>query len=93
MKNADFYVLDEATSAIDPIKETEILQYFLEMIQEKTAVIITHRLSICRKVDRILLLENGRIVEDGSHKTLMKQKEHYYKMYLSQMRHYIDENA
>lgn len=93
MKNADFYVLDEATSAIDPIKESEILQYFLEMIQEKTAIIITHRLSICRKVDRILLLENGRIVEDGSHKTLMKQKEHYYKMYLSQMRHYIDENA
>lgn len=89
MKNADFYVLDEATAAIDPIKETEILNYFLEMVKDKMAVIITHRLSICRKVDRIIYMENGKILEDGSHDELMKLQGKYYQMYTSQMENSI----
>lgn len=84
IKNADLYVLDEATSAIDPLKESEILSNFLDMTKGRMAMIITHRLSICPWVDRIIYLDKGKIIEEGTHDELMKLRGAYYEMYSSQ---------
>ncbi len=74
-------MLDEPTAAIDPENESRILAGFLEAMQGKTALIVTHRLSLCRFADEIVFLENGRIEERGSHAQLMRKKGKYRAMY------------
>ncbi len=83
-KNAEFLILDEPTSAVDPLKETEILKKYLDMSREKTSVIITHRMGICAFVDRVIVMKNGEIVEDGHHNQLISKNGLYRKMYASQ---------
>jgi len=71
LKNAPILILDEATSALDSIAEN-LIQESLEMLTRgKTSIIIAHRLSTLQTVDRILVFDNGRIVEDGSHLELL----------------------
>ena len=77
----DVIMLDEPTAAIDPENESRILAGFLEAMQGKTALIVTHRLSLCRFADEIVFLENGRIEERGSHAQLMRKKGKYRAMY------------
>lgn len=81
-------VLDEPTSAIDPLEETRIYEKFAEMSRDKTAVIITHRLGSAKIADRIVVLDEGRIVETGTHRELMERKKHYYEMYQAQAKWY-----
>lgn len=82
--NPSIYVLDEATSSID--SETEkIIQYTIEQVmKDKTTFIIAHRLSTIVNADVILVIQNGKIIEQGNHETLMNLKQHYYRLYTNQ---------
>lgn len=82
-------VLDEPTAAIDPLKETEIYQKFAESAKNKTAVIITHRLGSARIADRIVVLDKGRIAEQGTHEELMGRHGLYSEMYHEQAKWYV----
>lgn len=87
-RNSDLVILDEPTSALDPIVETEILSSFLDIIRKKTAIIISHRTGICRLVDRLVVMEEGRVVETGCHKELISAKGRYYQLYSTQEQWY-----
>lgn len=88
-KDCDLVILDEPTSALDPIAEAEIYYHYKDIIGEKLSIFISHRLSSCIFSDRILVLDGASIVEEGSHKDLMKNKNGlYYKMFTSQAEYY-----
>lgn len=80
--------LDEPTSAIDPILEDRINNLFINRAEGSTAIITTHRLTSTRFADRILVFDNGTIVEQGTHSQLMHQKGLYYQLYLLQGKYY-----
>ena len=86
--DGDFVIMDEASSALDPIAENEINQLILNTMKNKTIVIITHRLSTVKHVDKIYFMENGQIVESGTHEELMGLKGKYAEMYSVQARQY-----
>lgn len=87
-KNSDFVILDEPTSAIDPIVEMDILKTFIDGAKEKTAVIISHRVGICTCVDTVVMLDKGQIVEYGSHSMLMKRRGQYHDFFTAQSKWY-----
>ena len=76
---SEVMMVDEPTSALDPLVEKKILDNILKATEGKTAIVISHRLSLCTKMDRILYIENGKIVEDGPHSKLMKIKNGKYR--------------
>lgn len=90
-KNGPILVLDEPTAALDPIAESEIYKQYEELSQDKTSIFISHRLASTRFCDRIIFIEDGQIVEEGSHAQLMKKKGHYYKMFETQSYYYKNE--
>ena len=77
-------MLDEPTAAIDPLQEGRFYQIFRDMAKEKTCIIITHRLGLARIADRILVLKEGKIVENGSHAELLARKGEYSRMWEAQ---------
>ncbi len=82
--NPRIFVLDEATSSVDTETE-QIIQHAIEKTLEgRTSFIIAHRLSTVRSADRILVLSKGRVIEDGSHRDLIRKKGHYYTLYTNQ---------
>ena len=89
-KDAPFIILDEPTAALDPIAEAEIYSKFDEIVGDKTAVYISHRLSSCKFCDEIVVFENGNIVEQGSHEDLLKNKDgKYFKLWHAQAQYYV----
>lgn len=82
--NPRIFVLDEATSSVDTETEKIIQNAIQKVLQGRTSFIIAHRLSTIRSADRILVIEDGRIVEEGNHNKLIKQKGHYYRLYTNQ---------
>ena len=89
-KNADFLILDEPTSALDPIEESLVLKRFISLIKNKTAVIISHRAGLCRLVDRVALMKDGRLLALGTHDELFSSCEEYRKLYSAQADLYKD---
>lgn len=87
-KDAPFVILDEPTAALDPIAEAEIYEQFSQMTAGKTAVYISHRMSSCKFCDRIIVLDHGRIAEDGTHGTLLANHGIYANLYETQAQYY-----
>ena len=80
LKDAPLLILDEATSGLDSESEHYVEQALKQLMQEKTALIIAHRLSTVRQADRILVMDQGQIVEQGKHEELMSRQGLYYRM-------------
>jgi len=84
LKNAPILVLDEATSSLDSESEKYIQEGLWELMKDKTAILIAHRLSTIKHLDRILVLDQGRIVEDGTHEALVAREGLYAKLWSHQ---------
>lgn len=91
LKDAPILVLDEATSALDSESEKLIQASLTELMKGRTSIVIAHRLSTIAKLDRIIVLDNGKIVEDGTHSELLKQKGVYARLWSHQSGGFIEE--
>lgn len=91
-RDSKVIVLDEPTAAIAPIEETKIKK-FKEISDERTMVLVTHRLGSARIADRIVVMENGRVAEIGTHDELINKKGTYYVLFMSQAQWYENQNA
>ena len=80
-------ILDEATASVDPLTEAQIQEGLDEVLRDRTAIVIAHRLSTIRAADRIIVLEKGRIIEEGDHDALMARGGHYADLYNTYFRH------
>lgn len=89
--DSDILILDEPTASLDAIAEQEIYDRFDELRRDKTTIFVSHRLSSATVADKILVLENGMLVEEGDHKTLMAEKGRYYELFSTQAKRYIGE--
>ena len=87
-KDAPVMVLDEPTAALDPLAEADLYERYNSLIGGKTSVFISHRLSSTQFCDRVVYLENGKILEDGTHQQLMQQGGQYAKMFEYQAYYY-----
>ena len=92
-KEASILILDEPTAALDPLAEQEIYEKYVQMSEGKTSLFISHRLASTRFCDRIVLLENGRITEQGSHEELMEKNGAYAGLFEVQGRYYRKEES
>ncbi len=88
-KEAGIMVLDEPTSALDPVAEAQLYRDFTRLTGNRTTLLISHRLGITAVVDRILVFQEGEIVEDGSHRELMEKNGLYAEMYRAQAQWYV----
>jgi ATP-binding cassette, subfamily B, bacterial len=86
LASPDILIMDEATSSIDTLTEKNIQQGIEALLADRTSIIIAHRLSTIKDADRILVVEDGKICEEGSHGSLLKNRGHYFELYTSQFR-------
>ncbi len=91
-KQSPIVILDEPTAALDPIAENRLYETYNEMMENKTTVFISHRLASTRFCNRILLIDGGRILEEGTHETLLSQKGLYYQLFETQAKYYLDKS-
>jgi len=87
LQNPTVFILDEATASIDPLTET-LIQEGLDVVMEgRTSIVIAHRLSTIKNADRIIVLRQGKIIEEGNHTSLLAQSGHYAELYNTYFRH------
>ena len=86
----ELFIMDEATSSVDTLTEALIQKGMEALMRGRTSFVIAHRLSTIRKANRIVVIENGKIAEQGSHAELLKQRGHYYRLYTQQFRHELE---
>ncbi|RME75920.1 MAG: ABC transporter ATP-binding protein [Chloroflexi bacterium] len=87
LKNPSIFVLDEATASIDPFTEAQIQEGLNLVMRDRTAIVIAHRLSTVRHADRIIVMDHGTIIEEGTHDSLLAQGGHYAELYNTYFRH------
>lgn len=88
-KNVPFIILDELTAALDPITEAEIYAKFNDIVSDKTAVYISHRLSSCKFCDEITVFDHSQVIQQGSHDSLLAdQNGKYYVLWMAQAQYY-----
>lgn len=93
MKDAQIYILDEPTAALDPKVEYEMYEMYNNVIKNKLSFFVSHRLGSCKFADRIIVFSNGSVVEDGSHSYLLQCKNKYYELYNYQASLYQYDNT
>jgi ATP-binding cassette, subfamily B, bacterial len=93
LRDARLVVLDEPTSSLDALAEAEVFRQFRQLIQGRSAILISHRFSTVQMADRIYVMQQGRIVEQGTHQELMRQNGHYGRLYSAQAAHYQQDPA
>lgn len=93
LKNAPILVMDEATSALDSITERYIQEKLDEIMQDKTVIVVAHRLSTVAHLDRIIVFEEGRIIEDGSHVELLDRRGQYFRLWSRQSQGVFNEET
>ncbi|MEK4675749.1 MULTISPECIES: ABC transporter ATP-binding protein [Bacillus] len=91
LKDSDLIILDEPTAALDPLSEMKIFELFNKLSENKTTITISHRLGPTKYSDRIIVMDNGNIVEEGNYDELMNKRGVYYEMYLSQAKWYEEQ--
>ena len=91
-KDCDMYILDEPTSAMDAISEANLYENFKNLFKDKGVIFISHRLSSTKICDRIIVLDNGKIIETGTHNELMKNDSLYKELFSMQAEYYKEEN-
>ena len=89
-KDADIIILDEPTSALDPLVEYDILKKFIDLTAGKTSVIISHRVGLCRFADRIIVMQDGCVVGNGSHEELLRNNAEYTRIWNEQAKWYAE---
>jgi ATP-binding cassette subfamily B protein len=87
MQKPSIFILDEATASIDPFTEWQIQQALSMILAESTSILIAHRLSTVKAADRIIVLEKGKIIEEGNHNILLQQNGYYATLYNTYFRH------
>jgi len=89
MGEPEVLILDEPTASIDPLEEMRMLMHFKDIVKDKTALLISHRIGFARLSDRICIMKDGAIVEDGTHDELIEQKGYYHELFTSQKELYM----
>jgi ATP-binding cassette subfamily B protein len=86
-------ILDEATSSVDTRTEIHIQEALLRLMEGRTSFVIAHRLSTIRQADHVLVINDGRLIEQGDHASLLAQEGFYYNLYMSQFQHFPDKSG
>ena len=92
MGRPELIILDEPTAALDPVSENRLYETYDEVMKGRSTIFISHRLASTRFCNRILLIDGGRIIEEGTHEELLKRKGRYYELFETQAKYYREES-